>query len=383
MPRFPASARRWSKMRVLVLNYEFPPLGGGAAPVTEHLSKALAGHTFDLVTMGFAGLPAEEKVGPIHVYRVPCRRKKKEMSTTLEMFSFLRPAWKKANELIAKNTYDLIHCHFIIPTGYLARKLSRKHGIPYIISTHGSDIPGYNPDRFQFLHKLLLPFWRAIVRDASLVLTPSENLRQLVLKSWKGSKDKIKAIHWGIDIPAAPKAKKENRILFAGRLFDRKGAGTLVDAALKMHLKSWEVAIVGDGPQRKELEQKAKGNPNIKFYGWIPRDELQQVYLKSKIFAFVSTAESFGLVLAEAMAAEMAVVTSNESACPEVVGDAGIKVPAKNSEALATVLQSLMADPERVERLGKAGRKRVLDNFTWEKCAKEYDKIYSTAKRSY
>jgi glycosyltransferase involved in cell wall biosynthesis len=365
-------------MRVLLLNYEFPPLGGGAAPVTEHLSKALgkSGHSFDLVTMGFRGLPAEEKVGPIHVYRVPCRRKKKELSTTLEMFSFLRPAWKKANALIAKNKYDLIHCHFIIPTGVIAWRLSKKHGIPYIISTHGSDIPCYNPDRFQLMHKLLLPFWRTIVRNAKRVLTPSESLRQLVLKSWNGSQDKIKAIHWGIDISPAPKGKKENRIVFAGRLFDRKGAGTLVDAALKMNLNGWEVAIVGDGPQRAELEAKSKGNAHIKFYGWMPREKLQKLYEQSRIFAFVSTAESFGLVLAEAMAAEMAVITSNETACPEVVGDAGIIIPAKDPEALRETLESLMSDAKKIAALGKLGRKRVLETFTWEKCAKEYDLIY-------
>ncbi|HSU73049.1 MAG TPA: glycosyltransferase family 4 protein [Candidatus Binatia bacterium] len=368
-------------LRILLLNYEFPPLGGGAAPVTEHLSKALAGHTFDLVTMGFPGLPAEERVGTIHVHRVPCKRKRKELSTTLEMLSFLRPAWKKANELIAKNNYDLIHCHFILPTGVLAWRLSRKHGIPYIISTHGSDIPGYNPDRFQLLHKLLLPFWRAIVRKARLILTPSENLRRLVLKSWNAP-EHIKAIHWGIDIPPAPKGKKENRILFAGRLFERKGAGTLVDAALKMNLKGWEVAIVGDGPQRAELERKAKNNSAIKFYGWMPREKLQKFYEKSKIFAFVSTAESFGLVLAEAMAAEMAVVTSNESACPEVVGDAGITIPAKDPQALKAALESLMRSPKQIEALGNAGRKRVLDQFTWEQCAKEYDKVYRSVAKT-
>jgi len=368
-------------MRVLLLNYEFPPLGGGAAPVTLHLSNAL-NHTFDLVTMGFRGLPAEENAGNVTVHRVPCKRARKELSTAREMLSFLRPAWKKANELVAKNKYDLIHCHFIIPTGVLAWRLSRKHKIPYVISTHGSDIPGYNPDRFKLLHKLLLPLWRTIVRNASLVLTPSENLRGLVLKSWNGNPDKIKAIHWGIDIPPAPKGRKENRIVFAGRLFERKGARQVVEAVKGLDLTGWEVAIVGDGPQRAELETLAKGTPQIKFYGWIPREKLQALYAKSRIFAFPSSAESFGLVLAEAMVAEMAVVTSNASACPEVVGETGVVVKPGDIVALRGAIKAFMGSDELRARMGKLARARVRKLFTWKKCAAEYQKVYQAVTGS-
>src|SRR3989338_5663523 len=121
-------------MHILLLNYEFPPLGGGAAPVTKSLALELGkrGHTFDLITMQYEGLPQEEQEGPIHIHRTPCRRKRKELSTTTEMLSFLRPAYKKAEELIHKKKYDLIHAHFIIPTGILAWRLSKKYHIPYI-----------------------------------------------------------------------------------------------------------------------------------------------------------------------------------------------------------------------------------------------------------
>jgi glycosyltransferase involved in cell wall biosynthesis len=369
-------------MRVLLLNYEFPPLGGGAAPVTLHLANALAkhGHTFDLVTMGFDGLPAEERIGPINVHRVKCRRAKKELSTTLEMLSFLGPAKRKAEELIRANNYDLIHAHFILPTGVIARQLSKTHHIPYIISTHGSDIPGFNTDRFQLLHKLLLPYWRMIVRDATLVLTPSENLRELVLKSWNGVPDHIKAVHWGIDFPPASKVKRESRIVFAGRLFERKGAQFVVEAASRMNLKGWEIAIVGDGPLRAQLEEQAKENPSIKFYGWMPREKLLELYSRSKIFAFPSSSESFGMVIAEAMAAELAVVTSNTSACPEVVGDTGILVPPKDANALRAALESLIANPNRVEELGKKARARALKEFTWEQCAEAYNNVYRSLK---
>ena len=368
--------------RVLVLSFEFPPLGGGGSVVIEHLCNELSkkGHSFDVVTMGYKGLPKEEQVGACKVYRVSCLRAKKELSTPIELQSYLFSAFVKAEQLLLTNHYDLAHVHFIIPTGNLGFATKIINHLPFIISTHGSDMPGYNPDRFGFLHKLLIPFWTLFVKSASVVTTPSESLRSLLLQSWKGDSSKIKAIPWGIDVRPAPR-KKENRIVFAGRLFERKGAQYLVEAVKGMNMKGWEVAIVGDGPMRKQLEAQAKCMPFVKFYGWLPREKLQSLYDRSKIFIFPSTAESFGMVLAEAMSAEMAVITCNDSACPEVVGDAGILVQPKNHEAIRTALQKLMASPTEVARLGKKGRKRVLAKFTWPICAAAFDKIYAQTAR--
>jgi glycosyltransferase involved in cell wall biosynthesis len=370
-------------MRILLLSYEFPPLGGGGGVVVKQLCEQLHkdyGHTFDLVTMHYKGLPKEEQVGPIHVYRVPCSRAKKELCTVPEMLSYLIPAFMKAEALAMTNTYDLAHVHFILPTGNLGVALKLINRLPYIISTHGSDMPGFNPDRFALVHKLLRPFWNFFISNANMVLTPSESLRSLLLQSWKGAKNKIKAIHWGIDIPPTPK-KKVNRILFAGRLFDRKGAQYLIEAVKLLKLKDWDVGIVGDGPMRQALEKAAKGYKNIQFYGWLPRKQLQKLYAESRIFVFPSTSESFGMVLAEAMAAEMAVITSNTSACPEVVGDAGMLVHPKDAHAIATALKSLIDDPQRIVALGKKARKRVLAHFTWEQCAKQYDQLYRSIKK--
>lgn len=369
---------------ILLLSYEFPPLGGGGGVVVKHLCETLHkkyGHTFDLVTMGYKGLPKEEQQGAIHVYRVPCLRAKKELCTTPEMLSYLIPAFLKAEQLMLTHKYDLAHVHFILPTGNLGLALKWLNRLPYIISTHGSDLPGYNPDRFNLLHVLLKPFWTLFIRNAKLVLTPSESLRSLLLRSWKGTPSKVKAIHWGIDIPDTPK-KKVNRILFAGRLFERKGAQYLIEAVKLLKLKDWDVTIVGDGPMRKQLEQQAKGYQNITFTGWLPREKLQKLYATSKIFVFPSTAESFGMVLAEAMAAEMAVITSNDSACPEVVGDTGILVPPQDAHRIADALRTLIAHPSEITRLGKRARKRVLSRFTWGQCATQYHELYQKFSRT-
>ena len=106
-------------MYVLVLNYEFPPLGGGASPQSYEICKELAalGHRIDVVTMGFKGLRKQEVVDGFTVYRVSCLRRKKEICTTLEMLTYVITAVLKALALVRKNRYDICHAHFIVPTG--------------------------------------------------------------------------------------------------------------------------------------------------------------------------------------------------------------------------------------------------------------------------
>ena len=81
---------------------------------------------------------------------------------------------------IRKNKYDLMHAHFIFPTGITAYLLKRIVDIPLIITAHGSDVPGYNPDRFNIMHRLLRIIWKKIVRGADAVTSPSEFLKKLI-----------------------------------------------------------------------------------------------------------------------------------------------------------------------------------------------------------
>ena len=139
-------------MKILVLNYEFPPIGGGASPLSYDISKQLAsmGHQVDVVTMGFKGLPSFEHKDALNIYRVKSIRKKKEVCHFSEMLFFLAPAFFKSLQLQRKNNYDMCHCNFIIPTGVIALALKVFTRIPYIVSIHGTDMPDHNTDRFTF-----------------------------------------------------------------------------------------------------------------------------------------------------------------------------------------------------------------------------------------
>ena len=361
-------------MRILVLNYEYPPLGGGAAPVCEQLCHLFArrGHEVDVVTMHHKGLPRREERDGVRLERVPALRKHAATCETHEMLSYVISAWPRVAWRLLRGRYDVIHLHFIIPTGLLAWLATRTARVPYAITAHGSDIPGYNPDRFQSEHKMTTPLLKMILRNAALITTPSKYLRGLLLEAC--GPFEVAHIPNGIEVDRFSAQPKQKRILMTGRLLPRKGFQHVL-TALEGIAEGWEIHIAGDGPLRDEMEAQAKRlNLPVTFHGWIANDSelLRELYETSAIFCLPSERENASISLLEAMLAGMAVVTSNVSGCPETVGDTGIVVPPTDPAALREALTPLLTDPALCAEYGAKARQRVLDTFDWEVIGEQY-----------
>jgi glycosyltransferase involved in cell wall biosynthesis len=372
--------RREACVRILTLNYEFPPLGGGGSPVSFELGRELVaqGHEVDVVTMGFDGLPAREVVAGINVYRVPCLRRRRELCRTHEMASFVLAALPTVARLAASRRYDVNHTHFLVPTGLLARLLKGWTGLPYVVTVHGSDVPGYNPDRFGLQHRLLGPLWKSIVNAADEVISPSQFLRDLVQRRAPGHPVSIIPNGFRYDRFRADRAK-DRRILLVSRMLPRKGVQYLLAALPQVDLHGFAVDIVGDGPYLATLRQMAAElRLPVRFWGWLDNgsSELKGLYERASIFAFTSEAENFPTVLLEAMAAGQAIVTSNGTGCPEVVGDAALLVPPRRPDRLAEALGRLVRDDELRARLGATARARVEREFGWPSIARRHVELY-------
>ena len=365
-------------MKILMLNYEYPPLGGGASSVTKSLAEELIklGHNVDVVTMGFKGLKQKEEINGVNIYRVPSIRKEQSVCQTHEMFSYCFSAYRFLPKLLKENKYDINHTHFIIPTGIVS--YLKKSKLPYVITSHGSDVPGHNPNRFSFQHELLKPFWRKIVKNAERVITPTNYLKNLIFKNVDA--DNVTVIPHGFDISSFnfnPK-KKEDKILLVSRLFEFKGFQYFLDGIKYLDI-DYEINIVGEGPYKEALIKKAKlVKANVNFLGWLDNNSLEfkELYEKSSIFVFPSAAESFGTVLLEAMASGCAIITTNTTGCREVVGNTGLLIRPKNPEDISKALIKLINNDELRYKLGIKGRKRVKDEFAWEKIAKQYVNVY-------
>ena len=361
-------------MKILVLNYEYPPLGGGAGPVCKQLCEHYVrrGHEVDVVTMGYSGLPKQEEIGGVQVTRVPAFRKRPDICETHEMLSYVVSALPRVVGRLRRRGYDIIHTHFVIPTGLLAYLATRVSAVPYVITAHGSDIPGFNPDRFRAEHHVTRPLLRLIMRNAAWLTSPSQYLRRRIVESC--GPFAIDHVPNGIDVSRFRPQPKLRRILMTGRLLRRKGFQHVLEA-LRGIEADFEVHIAGDGPMRRELETIAgKLEATVRFHGWLEHASalLKELYETSSIFCLPSESENASISLLEAMLAGTAVVTSNVTGCPETVGDTGFVVPPNDPAALRRVLSRLLASDDIYLEEGRRARQRVKDEFDWEKIGDVY-----------
>lgn len=367
------------KLNVLVLNYEFPPLGGGAAPVSKELASRIAekGHHVDVVTMRYKDLPEQELVDGVHVYRVNCLRKKKFSCQPWEQLSYLLSAKKILNQLMASNDYDFCHAHFIVPTGVLARYLKKKYGLKYILTAHGSDVEGYNKKKSNKMMLFLLrPFWKSIVKESERTFSPSKFLDRLMKKQYRGD---YAIIPNGVDLTKYNyncSSGKEQRIIFVGRLQWTKNVQALIKAISLISLNGWKVDIVGDGPYRKELEKLVTDNHLnnvVIFHGWVTNgsDEHMEYLRKASLFVSMSYFESFGVSVVEAAAMGCDLLLSDIEAHRMLIKNENCFVTPDDYNALAYAIKDyidkkidLHIDRESIER------------FDWKSVADAYEKEY-------
>jgi glycosyltransferase involved in cell wall biosynthesis len=367
-----------NKKRILMLNYEFPPLGGGASPVSygiaERLSKT-GDFDIEVVTMGYKDLPKHEEVNRnFRINRVKCLRSKKEICHPWEQATYLISAWFKCKELLKKNKYDICHCHFIIPTGVLALRLKKKFNLPYIITSHGSDVLGYNA-RFKLLYPFLVKIWKNILDNANKIISPSNFLKSEILKVYSNFNDKkIEVIPNGFDTNKFKPQEKKKYIFSSGRLLVNKGFQYLIKAVSDNNI-GYEVHIAGDGPMMVELRRLAeKSKTKIIFHGWLDNNgkEYKDLLEQSAIYVLASEKENASIALLEAMSAGCAVITTNVSGCPETVGNSGLLINPKDYEDLKLKLDSLINDQNKLIQLQKLAVERVKNTYDWRIVLKEY-----------
>jgi len=368
------SNNKKKKKRILMLNYEFPPLGGGASPVSYEIAKGYVklGHKVDVITMGFKGLKEFEKKDGINIYRVKCWRTKKEICHPWEQYSYIHSAKKFLKEHMKTHTYDINHTHFIIPTGVLSLWMKKKYNLPYIITAHGSDVPGYNPDRFKLLHKLTGPTLRKICENANVIISPSQYLSKLIKENIR--KYKVQVIPNGVYPNKFKPKPKKKIILSTGRLLPRKGFQYLIEAVSNKDY-GYEVHIAGDGPMMQELRELAKkSKTKIVLHGWMNNNskEYKQLLETASIYVLASLKENASISLLEAMSAGCAVITTNISGCPETIGNAGIIIEPENAEVLREVITKLISHLFLINKYGKMARKRIIERFDWNNIIQKY-----------
>ena len=362
--------------RLLVLNYEFPPLGGGASPVSYEIAKRLSEtgeYDIDVVTMRYRGLPKFEELNQqMRVHRVWSLRSKKEICYPWEQLTYLISGYFKCRKLLKKQKYDICHCHFIIPTGVLAYVLRNQFGLEYVITAHGSDVPGFNTDRFKMLHKFTGPLLRLIVKNSKNIISPSNYLRELILSNISADfAEKVVVIPNGIDTEKFKPQEKTKTIFSSGRLLPRKGFQYLIQAVSDEDI-GYTVHIAGDGPMRTELEEMArKSKTKVVLHGWLDNRgrEYKDLLEQAAIYVLASEKENASIALLEAMSGGCVVITTNVGGAPETINDTGLVINPRSSNDIRIGIQKGV---ELKDELSTAARLRVKKVFGWRVLIQEY-----------
>ncbi|MDE0186690.1 MAG: glycosyltransferase family 4 protein [Candidatus Poribacteria bacterium] len=377
-------------MRILMFNYEFPPIGGGGGWVSYFLGKQFveAGHEVRLITSRFRDLPKEEMVEGFRVYRVPTLRKNRSTCAVHEMLTYAISSSVYGFKCVKSFHPEIIQVFFGIPSGGGAYLLQKVFGIPYIVFLGGRDIPRQNPDPpyYRLLYGLLAPVIKAIWGNAAAVVACSGGLRELALRTEPNID--INTIPDGLDVnrfsPIPRGAHSERvRILTVGRLIPRKDVQLLIRALpqlIQNATRDFEVEIVGDGPCRSnlvKLAEELRVSHKVRFAGSVPYSELPEKYQSADIFALCSLAEGMPLVVLEAMGSGLPVVASRVQGVEDVVkvGINGCLFNAGDVDALARQLASLIDDDESRRKMGIASVIQA-QRYDWKNIAQSYLNIY-------
>ncbi len=369
--------------RILLLNYEHPPLGGGAGNATANMAREMAGMgvAVRVVTAAFKGLPRREVVDGYEIWRLPAVRRHADHCSPLEMLSFTASACLALPAMAREWRPDVCVAFFGIPCGPAAWWLKALRGVPYVVSLRGGDVPGFQPYDLAGYHRLTGPLIRFLWRGAAHVVANSHGLAALARKS--AGRTPIRMIPNGVDTarfaPAGDlSGEGPARLVFVGRLVRQKGLDVLLAALARLPQSAcFELSVLGDGPLRRELSEQADRlglGEKVRFAGWIGREDMPGLLRRADAFVFPSRDEGMPNAVLEAMASGLAVAATRIAGNEElvVIGETGFLVPPDDPAALADVLARLIADRTLCARLGAAGRDKVVRDYSWRAVAEAY-----------
>lgn len=379
-------------MRILMVNYEFPPVGGGGATANYYLAREMvrAGHEVTVVTSYFQGLALEETVAGIRVLRVKLRRQRRDFTRFHEMLQYVLFALPKLRRLCRHEHFDVVHTFFAVPSGPAGYVASRAARAPHIIRLGGGDLPGHDPGRFGALHAVLKPVVRWLLRRADARVVNSQGLREKAERLYPGLVFDV--VPNGIDLeeftPVEAPREGPPVVLFVSRLIARKGLQYLLPALARLRDEgvAFRLLVAGDGPLRPELEQQVRElglAAQVEFLGLVEREHLPAVYARGDVFVLPSVSEGMPNVVLEAIACGLPVVGTDVPGLAELVqeGVNGYIVPPGVVEALVEPLRRLLTDTALRQAQSVASRAHA-QRCGWAAMAAQYLALYERARGS-
>lgn len=383
--------------RVLFFNYEYPPLGGGAANATAQLLRAYSARgdiKVDLITSAIGDhYECFRPFDNITVHRLPIGKNRDNLNyqSMRELVTYSWKAFRFAQELIDKKHYDLTHSFFGIPCGVISLVIKIFYKIPYIVSLRGADVPGYS-ERFVWIYRLLSPLIHQVWKRAQHVVTNSEGLTELARKS--RPQQRFKEIYNGIDADFYTPGKRTAldratsfHILCASRLSHRKGFHWALDAFALIadtYPHAHLTIAGGDGGVESKLKGQAQAlsiQDRVTFLGHYSKEKAPHIYQDADVFLMPSLNEGMSNNVLEALASGLPVLMTDTGGAKELIDDGinGYLIAMHSDADIAEKLAMMIDAPEAMDRMGQESRAKAL-TLTWSAVGDQYAALYNTVK---
>ncbi len=380
------------KMKILMLNPEYPPLGGGQGNANKAVfetleSEFLESVRVDIVTSSTDMAYVENRlIGDVVYLDIGKKGKNRQYQSMKDLITYIFKSFLTSYKLIKKNRYDLIVAWSGIPSGFIAFLLKLRFNTSYVVLLRGADVPFYDKrweklDKFVFRH--ISPF---IWKKSAGVTANSVGLTQLAHKT--ADKQEIIIIPNGVDTDFYKPTKDVDaespiRLAAVGRLNKIKGFDILIKSLAGIK-QEFHLTIAGDGPEEDNLRtliNQCGLSGKIELCGYKNKSDLAEIYGMSDIFVLSSHKEGMSNSLLEAMAAGCAVVSSDVGGASELVAGNGVVVPAGDCVALSEALSVVMSDRAALRRMGITSRELALA-MSWSAVTSKFMSFFRDAASS-
>jgi glycosyltransferase involved in cell wall biosynthesis len=407
-------------MRLLMLNNEFPPLGGGTGTVNRALLQRFArmpGLAIDLVTSALGATAEQEQFAEhIRIFKVPVQNRNLHHSSNRELLTYAARALPLAITLHSARRYHFCFAWSAVPAGGVALALRHLTGLRYLVRVCGPDIPGFE-QRYAMLYPILTPVIRAIWHGSETVVakcaseaamiraveqqhaprSPHRSRlsgQQSVQQNGRQNGQRmpvpelpavrsITLIPNGVDLAAFPPATPipddgPLRLLCVARLIERKGQHHLIEAVKRLTDEGIEVVLelvgTGDAQASNQAQAERLGiGERVIFAGYVPREQIARHYAAAHVFVLPSYNEGMSVATLEAMAAGLPVVVTRTGGTDELVAEGvnGFTFAWADVARLTAHLRRLATDRAITRGMGAASRERAA-RFSWDVAAQHY-----------
>lgn len=364
--------------KTLIVTLEYPPQIGGIATYIDQMAQSLPSEDVIVLCPPMAGAKEFDENRPFLIIRK-------------NLLGGLWPKWLKMYFLVKKivKTYgvEVVHVHHVLPVGYIARRLKRKLGVPYLVFSHGTDVTKISEKK----RKMKLA--SLVMQGAEQIIFNSNNLKTRFLEKLPKFADKSSVMYPCPDMGFSEKPDEaviqkmkdkyalegKKVVLTVSRMVPGKGFMHLLRLmpAVLQRVPYMVWFIVGDGPQREDIIahlRKYNLQNSVRFIGQVPHEDLRDYYYLADIFLLLThpykgVEEGLGLVFLEAAACGKPVIAGRSGGVEEAVLDeqTGIVLDVdQEPESIIESIVELMKDEDRATELGKNGQQRIQTEFVWE-----------------